>query len=148
MRPRSSLTFRDYGTGHCWYYLLGGAVLTPKQIKAMTQASGYLGYARDYILEADRKAEPQRSAALRALKERFEGELHRDLAGYRKSALYLRRYRVKNDVPTEPTCAAGVHVAISLKHNHLVNDFAHLIWLDKLLTQQGDLFGFLKNVCC
>ena len=35
-----------------------------------------------------------------------------------------------------------IHTALSLKHNHLVNNFAHLITLDELLTKQMDLFDF------
>jgi hypothetical protein len=33
-------------------------------------------------------------------------------------------------------------VAISLKHNHLFNELAHLITLHGLLTRQRDLFDF------
>ncbi len=142
MTQTFSHTHCGYGAGHCWYYLLGGAILSPKQIREATRQSSYEGYARDDIRAADRKADPHRSTTLRALKERFEGELRRDLSGYRQRALELHRYRANHDVPSEPKSAADVHVAISLKHNHLMNDFAHLILIDKLLNQQGDLFGF------
>lgn len=131
---------RGYGSGHPWYYHLGGAVLMPRQILAEVRASGYRGYARETIEAADRLAEPRRSQTLRSYQSRFRDELKRDLSGYRRSVRELRAYRQKHSgEPVASTCE-GVHVAISLKHNHLVNDFAHLLWLDDLLTRQGDLF--------
>lgn len=134
-------TAQDYDTSHCWYYLLGGAVLSPKQIRNNVRRSGYQGYAARDINAAARKAEPQRSAALRRLRDQFKASLMNDLAIYRCHAVSLRRYRLKTPLPNKPECAAGIHVAISLKHNHLVNDFAHLITIDDLLSQQQDLFG-------
>ncbi len=142
MTQNLSPTHRGYGAGHCWYYLLGGAVLSPKQIKANTERSSFEGYAADDIGAADMLAEPKRSSELRALKAKVEAELRRDLSRYRQCALALNKYRATHDTPANPKSAEGVHVAISLKHNHLVNDFAHLGYLDDLLSRQGDLFGF------
>ena len=68
-------------------------------------------------------------------------ELKRDISGYRRRALELHRYRAANPLLERPTCCADIHTNISLKHNHLVNDFAHLITIDVLLKVQGDLFG-------
>lgn len=142
MRQRSSLTFNDYSTGHPWYYYLGGPILKPKAIKEATRISGYRGYLRDEIAKADQKSEPTRSNALRTIQARVLSELRRDLAGYRMCALELHRYRKANRMPRDPRGCDPIHTNISLKHNHLVNDFAHLIWLDELLSKQGDLFGF------
>jgi hypothetical protein len=133
---------RAYGAGHPWYYLLGGAVLTPKQIKANVIRSGYKGYLGEEIAATDRKPEPQRSQALKKFRARAMEELKRDISGYRRRALELHRYRAANPIPESPACCADIHTNISLKHNHLVNDFAHLITIDALLEVQGDLFGF------
>lgn len=132
-----------YSPGHPWYYLLGGAVLMPRAILAQTRASGYRGCYASMIEEADRLAEPKRSTKLRALQQRFFEDLRRDLSRYRTCVRNLRVYRQKSIGSDQPAQCEGVHVAISLKHNHLVNDFAHLVWLDELMTRQGDLFGGL-----
>lgn len=142
MTQHFDTTHCGYSTGHPWYYLLGGAVLSPKQIKEKVKRSGYGGYLTDYIAAADRKPEPQRSQALRRLRARAVDELKRDMSGYRRRALDLHRYRAANSLPERPTCCADIHTNISLKHNHLVNDFAHLITIDALLSVQTDLFGF------
>jgi len=34
-----------------------------------------------------------------------------------------------------------IHTAMGLKHAHLYNDFAHLIYLENLPDQQQDLFS-------
>lgn len=135
------LTSNAHSSGHPWYYLLGGTVLTPKQIRCAVINRGYQGYLRDDIAAADKKAEPQRSQALKALQRRALDELQRDLNGYRRRALDLHRYRATSNVSDSPVSCHDVHTAISLKHNHLINDFAHLITLDRLLTKQGELFG-------
>jgi hypothetical protein len=31
---------------------------------------------------------------------------------------------------------------MSLKRNHIYNDFAHIVFLEELLSKQGDLFDF------
>ncbi len=129
-----------YSSGHPWYYHLGGRPLFPKQIREETRAGGYRGYAQDDIADADRLAEPKRSQSLRAFQAQFTDDLRRDLSRYRQCVRNLRLYRMKHAGDAlEPVCD-GVHVAVSLKHNHLVNDFAHLIWLDELLSRQRDLF--------
>ncbi|MCY0149344.1 hypothetical protein OEG84_16915 [Hoeflea sp. G2-23] len=141
MQQHSQTTHCGYGAGHPWYYLLDGAVLTPKQIKEKVRRSGYKGYLGEEIAAADRKPEPQRSQTLRSLRARAVDELKRDISGYRRRALDLHRYRTANPLPERPTCCADIHTNISLKHNHLVNDFAHLITIDALLSVQADLFG-------
>ena len=135
-------THGGYSAGHPWYYLLGGVVLSPKQIREATRQSSYQGYARNDIHAADRKAEPKRSATLRQYREKFEADLKQDLRFYRRMALTLHRYRKQRGIAETPVCSDDIHMAMSLKHNHLVNGFAHLILIDELLNQQGDLFGF------
>jgi hypothetical protein len=89
---------------------------------------------------ADQKTEPKRSITLRRLKAAIEAELKRDISRYRQCALALHRHRKANPSTDRPTCAENVHLGVSLKYNHLVNDFAHLAYLDELLNRQGDLF--------
>lgn len=102
-------------------------------------ASGYRGHAEADIAAADGLPEPSRSTALRALRARFREDLRRDLSRYRACARALRAWRAW-ETETAPDCAQDVHVTISLKHNHLFNDFAHLAWIDALLNKQRDLF--------
>ncbi|WP_395173525.1 hypothetical protein [Roseibium alexandrii] len=137
------ITHMGYPVGHCWYYLLGGKVLSPKQIRQKTLDSGYQGYAAEDIALADRKAEPQRSSALRQLRAKFEADLQQDISRYRQCVLALHRYRKVSPITGRPTCAEDVHVNLSLKYAHLVNNFAHLATIDNLLNRQGDLFGDL-----
>jgi hypothetical protein len=137
----SSQTQFQYNTGHPWYYLLGGRILTLKQIREATRYNQYQGYLRDDIAAVDRLPEPRRSAKLRSLRVKVMTNLQKDISGYRKRALELHRYRMSHPVPSQPISAADIHTNISLKHNHLVNDFAHLMYLDDLLGKQGDLFG-------
>lgn len=131
-----------YGAGHPWYYLLGGAVLSPKQIRDNVRQSGYRGYLLDEITAAGNKPEPQRSRALRQLHTRAVEAFRQDMSGYRRCALQLHRYRAANPMDVCPTRCDNIHTAIGLKHNHLVNDLAHLITIDAMLTVQADLFGF------
>jgi hypothetical protein len=53
----------------------------------------------------------------------------------------LHRHRANDPYEEGPRCA-GVHQSVSLKHNHLFNDLAHLRTLAILLDKQRDLFGF------
>lgn len=139
--PRSR-SYRDYNTGHPWYYFLGGPVLSPKQILENTRYSGYKGYRDDEIARLDRKVEPERSNNLRKLRCELIAKLKEDISGYRKRALELHRYRALNNNFTDvPVSCDDIHTNISLKHSHLVNGFAHLITIDECLNKQGDLFG-------
>jgi hypothetical protein len=113
-------THGGYGSGHPWYYKLGGKVLSPKQIKQSVRHSGYLGYMCADIEAADDKSEPQRSNALRAIKTKVLDDLVADLSGYRARARELAALRKVSDQPSEPSCA-DLHMSISLKHNHLFN---------------------------
>ena len=128
-----------YSPGHPWYYVLGGDWLRPKQILENVRRSGYGGYLMDELQTANGLAEPRRSEKLRLYRERFISELRRDLSGYRNSIRKLREHHQLTEILSEPKYA-DIHTSVSLKHNHLVNDFAHLIMLDELIPEQLDLF--------
>lgn len=140
MEQQRTLRPADYHPGHPWYYLLGGTPPLPKQIMRKVKERGYRGYRQHYIEEAAAKAEPARSAALRAIRDEARRSLFANLSRYREVVHGLRTYRQN---PSEQPCfCSDVHQSVSLKHNHIYNDFAHLIWLDELLSEQPDLFGF------
>jgi hypothetical protein len=141
MTQTPSITHMGYPVGHCWYYLLGGKVLSPKQIRQKTLDSGYQGYAAEDIAQADQKAEPKRSDALRQLRAKFAADLKQDISRYRECALALHRFRKANPLTGKPDCAEDVHVSMSLKYAHMTNNFAHLATIDNLLSRQRDLFG-------
>jgi hypothetical protein len=142
MQKLSSLTAANYSAGHPWYYFLGGTILTPRQILEDTRTSGYKGYLRDDIAAIDKKSEPIRSDKLRQIRAETIKKLKSDLSRYRQCALQLHRHS-KTELPINAVMSCNdIHTAISLKHNHLVNGFAHLITVDDLFNRQGDLFGF------
>jgi len=132
---------QSYSPGHPWYYKLDGAVHKPKQILTAVKNDSYQGYLAEDIKQADGKHEPQRSSALRNLREAVTIRLHADLERYREVVCDLRRYRLTDQQEVQPICSC-VHTSMSLKYNHIYNDFAHLIYIDELLSQQPDLFGF------
>lgn len=141
MTYQSTLTYQDYSAGHPWYYFLDGKVLTPKQILEATRQSGYQGYRRDEIAQAADLCEPQRSAKLRAIRDKAIQGLESDLTRYHQLALALHRHGRKRLILDRVTACDDIHTNISLKYNHLVTGFAHLSTIDHLLSQQGDLFG-------
>ncbi len=132
---------RGYQPGHPWYYKLGGKVLSPKQILATVKSSDYQGYRADDIWQADNKPEPQRSGVLRKLREETLKSLTSDLSSYRTFTNELREYRTldESELGDQAICS-DIHTSMSLKHNHLTNDFAHLNMIDALLLRQPDLF--------
>jgi hypothetical protein len=79
------------------------------------------------------------------LRADFLAELKADVSRYRDIVRDLRRYRESGAQDCTAACCNDVHVAVSLKHNHLYNDFGHLILLDDLLNRQGDLFELKVN---
>ncbi|MBO6814514.1 MAG: hypothetical protein JJ891_06620 [Rhizobiaceae bacterium] len=135
------MTHCGYNAGHPWYYLLGGAIPTPKQIQAEARLEGYRGYAKDDIEKIDQMKEPQRSEQLRQMKSKFMKDLRRDLSWHRRLVRELRRYQCEHPLTERPTVCAEIHTSMGLNHSHLFNDFGHLIYLDELLSKQGDLFG-------
>ncbi len=131
-----------YEPSHPWHYLLGGKTLTPKQIRDSARTSGGMGWRQEELEKLDAKTEPQRSQGLRQLRATVLPELRTNLSRYRQVVLKLHRYR-----PEEPTKESfvcnDIHVSVSLKHNHLFGDFAHLLTIDDMLARQPDLFGGL-----
>lgn len=134
------ISHHGYCPGHPWYYFLGGAVLSPKQILGEVKRSGYLGYREDEFRRVDEISEPKRSATLRALHEQERARLKADLSRYRDCARELSTYRAKERSELGVSCD-GIHTAMSLKHTHIYNRLAHLVLLDDLSSKQDDLFG-------
>lgn len=128
-----------YSPEHPWYYLLGGPILRPKQILNMVKDSGDKGYIE--IDKLDRKSEPQRSESLRSLRLKVVSELRNDLSKYRHFAFELKHYRITHPLQDKYISCDDIHTNICFKHNHIYNDFAHLIQIDKLLAKQLDLFA-------
>jgi len=132
-----------YHAGHPWYYLLGGIVPTPKQIRAAASASNYRGYMAHNLYEIDKQPEPKRYGNLRKWRNKFKEDLKSDLSRYRVVVRELHKTRETQDWNVIPSCCDDVHTAMSLKHAHLYNDFAHLHFIDELLSKGGkqlDLF--------
>ena len=129
-----------YNPGHPWYYVLGGRVQMPREIFNAVKASGYRGWREEDIEKASRRQEPARSVSLRKIREASLTELFRDMSVCRKEARKLRFYRMQYEASCIQRVCADEHVNISLKYNHLYNDFAHLIALDEALSYQPDLF--------
>lgn len=134
-------SYCGHSCGHPWYYLLGGPVLTVKQIKAKAEASEYRGYLENEIRALDMRPEPKRSELLRQFQEEFRTELAENISGYRKAVRELRQHRDNHPDAPIPTSCDDIHTTMSLKFAHLTNDFAHLAFLEELLGKQGDLFG-------
>lgn len=136
----SELKHKGYNAGHPWYYFLGGAVPTSKEIRADAHASGYKGYLADDIQAIGRKSEPQRTQAINAMRERILDALKRDISVFRRCVRELRQHRRNHPEPDGRACAE-IHTSMSLKHSHIYNGFANLKTLDDLPDQQLDLFG-------
>ncbi|NKX63283.1 hypothetical protein HEP89_04165 [Labrenzia sp. 5N] len=128
-----------YSAGHPWYYLLGGTVPTLKQIRAYAQKFEKRGYRVEEIDTAHRLPEPKRTAALSKIRADIMEGLRGDISGFRRAARNLTEYRKKHQPEASPRICDGVHVAISLKFSHLLNDFIHLQKLDSIPSQL-DLF--------
>ncbi|MDD9911218.1 MAG: hypothetical protein OXR62_16240 [Ahrensia sp.] len=130
-----------YHEGHTWYYVLGNPVLPLKRIRDEAVASGDHGYLKEEIENAALKQEPQRSEALRSIRQRVLRELNEDISQYRRCAFELHRYRDLMGIDPSPSEANIVHTNMALKVSHIFNDFARLALLDSLPEQQLDLFG-------
>lgn len=138
--PHITLEKTGYEPGHPWYYLLGGKPLTPKEILEATRHSGYRGYAQERIAALDKLVEPKRSQSLRAQRDKYRSDLRRDIRRYRACIRELRNTVTIIRDGESPIEWNDVYTALSLKHNHMVNNFGHLILLEELLSKQRDLF--------
>ena len=130
-----TLVYNDYNAGHPWYYKLGGTILMPKEILTTVKLSSYQGYMAADIERIDKKAEPERSKALREIKDKFVKDLWRDISCYRNLAHKLRVERKTSSIDALSFSCNELHTSMSLKHNHIYNDLAHLNYLDGLLKQ-------------
>lgn len=137
----SILTHQGYSAEHPWNYLLGGDIPSIRAIRTCTILGKYPGCSACLIRDADAKPEPKRSEALRYLRNRTLEDLRGDISRYRECVRELRIWRDKHGGADKPECG-DVHTAISLKFDHILNDFADLHRLDSL-PKQGDLFEFL-----
>jgi hypothetical protein len=115
---------------------MGGVPLGPKQILRCVRARRYRGYLQEEIALSAARCEPRRSEELRKFRQSVSASLRIDLARYRDLVRALRR-ETRSGEASECT---DLHTAVSLKHNHLFNDFAHLDRIDDLLSVQLDLF--------
>ena len=138
---KNTHTHGGYHSGHPWYYLLGGKVLTLKQICNVVYEGSYRGYRADEIRAIAKRREPQRTAAIRKIRHDIIIELKADISRYRICVFQLHAHRRATDGLDIPNICNDIHVSVSLKHNHIVNGFAHLALLDELPAQQGDLFA-------
>ena len=133
-----------YCSGHPWYYKLGGKVLNPAAIMQQVKDENRCSYLLDEITKVNSMAEPKRSEKLRAIKAQHVEILARDLEIYRKYVQEIRELRkVQGDVDLSKGCR-DLYVSLSLKHNHIYNDMAVLLYADTLLCKpaaQLDLFG-------
>ncbi|AQQ04124.1 hypothetical protein B0E33_11420 [Roseibium algicola] len=128
-----------YCAGHPWYYLLGGKRPTLKQIWAYAQRFERRGYRAEEIDAAHRLPEPKRTQVLSKIRAEIMDGLHRDMSGYPRAVRNLSAYRKTRQPDTSPRICDDVHVAMSLKFSHLLNDFIHLQKLDSIPSQL-DLF--------
>lgn len=130
-----------YNAGHPWYYKLGGRIKKTKAILRSIKTRKYEGYLADDIKAAASKAEPRRSEVLRLIKTKVLKDYKRDLSRYRHLAHEMRQERIRKGVVVTEDFSNNLHTSISLKHNHLYNDLAHLLLLERELSLQPDLFG-------
>ena len=140
MRNNTLTPHHGYNVGHPWYYYLGGAIPMPKQIFCHVEQGSYGGYMAGEIVKTDKRPEPQRTEHLRALRQKFKSDLFEDLNRYRELVRELRIYRDQALPRDEQAVCDNIHTNMSLKTSHLINDFAHIISLNRLLDQQRDLF--------
>lgn len=125
----------SYSSGHPWYYVFRGEVLSIKQIWKLVHASSYKGSNEENISRLYGN-DPK----LKVMKEEVLSSLSKNISRYRQLALSLHRYRLKaSKNQQEPSCE-DVHVGMSLKYNHIYNDLAHLTYIEKQLSGQLELF--------
>lgn len=132
-----------YRPGHPWYYKLGGRVLNPAAIMEEVKRDNYRSYMADDITKAGNMTEPKRSQKLRDIKAHHVEMLERDLEIYRKYVQELRELRaIQGDIDSSDSCLE-LYTSLSLKHSHIYNAMAVLLYADTLLCNsiQLDLFG-------
>jgi len=134
---------RGYGSGHCWYYRLGGRILRISEIRAEVAENGNR-HVQDDIKKADSRPEPARSEELMRIRERLQQSVRKDAIIYRHRARALRARRVFIG-PIDPHSLQEMlnepYTAVSLKHNHVYYGLSQIAAIDALKTEvQMSLF--------
>lgn len=133
-------THESYNSAHPCYYKFGGLVLFPSEIKSSVDLESYPDLMVEEILAASSMAEPKRSERLRGLRQAMRQELSRNLAIYLDRVRALKARRLDPDPPAQHVSSC-VYVAMSLKHNHIYNDYARLMICEQHLSKQRDFFS-------
>lgn len=132
---------QGYDSGHCWYYRLGGRIMTPEEICQEAEVSGKNWGDAGLIERLEKAGEPKRSALIAEAIQNCELNQAQDIQRYQEvtnQVEYERRWlgpyqwdegRMWNDPCT----------AASLKHNHIFYNQATLIRL-RSMTQQLRFF--------
>ena len=139
------ISHNDYSPSHPWYYYLGGERLSLNQIRAMARAGAEqypFKLMAEEAIAADKLGEPKRSEELRKFKAKKEQELIRDISIYRRVVRELNHQRKHQPNKQAFTSCDDVNTSMSLKFAHLYNDFSQWDYVNELLNQQADLFGF------
>ena len=126
-----------YSSGHPWYYVLGGKVLSIKDIYNEANSSEYRGYRAEEIKKASGN-----NSKLRNLEAETIHRLKSDISRYRQCVFELHRYRNSLTENHNLVCE-DVHMSVSLRHNHIYNEFANLKYIEELLSYQPDLFDLV-----
>ena len=79
------------------------------------------------------------NSKLKLLREQIKESLKNDISRYRQVALELHRYRKTTTEICDPICK-DIHTSMSLKYNHIFNEFANLKYIRQSLSYQPDLF--------
>jgi len=93
------LSPQGYTPGHPWHYHLGGAVPSPREIRAAVRLSGYLGYREPEIRSAAALAEPARTRALDAIRRDVCNMSATACAPISRVTARSRGHCTPNDVP-------------------------------------------------
>lgn len=132
-----------YDTGHCWYYRLGGKILSVSEIIEAARGKEAHAHFVQSFSKLDRMEEPQRSEEIRKRIEIIEKSMKSDAEIYQGCVDEINRLRTVfgpepydwfKETYNEPT------TAIMLKHNH-ISYAAGQIRALRSLQKQGDLFG-------
>lgn len=134
-----------YGSGHPWYYRLGGRILYPGEIKAEIYDRSPDEWHLQGFASIARMAEPARSREIQKQRKIITDGLQDDITRYRELARQINKLRTFIGPAPKPTFLESQNEpnsGISLKHNHIHYGFSKLRALDSLDVQQ-DLFSFI-----
>lgn len=132
-----------YDTGHCWYYRLGGRILSVAEIKDNARGEDAHAHFVSSYAKIDRMKEPERSAEITSQITSIERSMKRDADRYLdfvKEIEHLRTFIGPQPYDWAKETYNEPHTGISLKHNHISYGAAQIRAL-KSMQVQGDLFG-------